>query len=362
VATGDRGTSGMIRWRKLAAATAAGLLAGLGTVVGLGTPAAAHGQFVSSVPVDGSEVTEPLTDLFLYFTEKPTSNAYFAVTAPSGARVDRLWSHGPTRPLDPPVHEWYHEADGDWVTRAYSTAYSARIPIAYWPEVGEYTVEYISVATDGQPVRGQLRFTYSGAVSPLPADFRPQRSEPDPNLLAIAAADAPTAPPSGPPIQEVIERQEAGPGLWVLWVPLGLALAAALAIVVFWRLRPEQARALVVSRFGGRYAAPSQRRRILPPILGGRTSPALPAAGRAAVTAGRASVPAPAPSVEPKPAVEAKSTGEPKSVGVAKPVVVAQPAVEAQPAGEAKPGGPAESAGDATRGEAEPGETSTADH
>jgi methionine-rich copper-binding protein CopC len=270
VTAGNRGASRTLRWRRLVAAVGVGLLAGLVTVVGLSTPAAAHGQFVSSIPVTGSEVTEPLSDLFLYFTEKPTSNAYFAVTSPSGARIDRVWAHGPARPLDPPAHEWYHEANGEWVPRTYSTAYSAQIPIAYWPEVGEYKVEYISVASDGQPVRGQVTFTYSGPVSEVPADFRPARSEPDPILLTIAVTDAPTAPASGPPLQEVIDEQEAGPGLWVLWVPVGLALAAALAILVFWRLRPQQARALVVSRFGGRYAAPSQRRRSLPPSLADR--------------------------------------------------------------------------------------------
>jgi methionine-rich copper-binding protein CopC len=299
VATGDRGTTGAGRWRRLIAAIAAGLAAGLGTVVGVGAPARAHGQFVSSIPVAGSEVTEPLSDLFLYFTEKPTSNAYFAVFAPNGDRVDRLWSHGPTMPLDPPVHEWYHEPDGDWVTRSYSTAYSARIPIAYWPEVGEYTVEYLSVATDGQPVRGKITFTYSGPVSPLPADFRPQRAEPDPNLLSIAAPNAPTAPPSAPPIEEVIPGGPGGPGLWILWVPLGLALAAALAILAFWRLRPAQARELVVSRFGGRYAAPSPRRPVIPPGLAGRVRAALPGPTRAETgggtkaVAGRAEVPTP---------------------------------------------------------------------
>jgi methionine-rich copper-binding protein CopC len=255
---------------------AAGLVAGLGTVVGLSSPAAAHGQFVSSIPVDGTEVTEPLTDVFLYFTEKPTSNAYFAVTAPSGVRIDRVWSHGPSRPLDPPVHEWYHEADGDWVARSYSTAYSARIPIAHWPEVGEYKVDFISVATDGQPVRGQITFTYSGAVAPQPADYRPQRAEPDPILLTIAVTDAPTAPASGPPLDDVVAEQQAGPGPWVLWVPVGLALAAALAIAVFWRLRPQQARAIMVSRFGGRYAAPAQRRLPLPPGARERARAALP--------------------------------------------------------------------------------------
>jgi Uncharacterized protein, homolog of Cu resistance protein CopC len=280
VATGDRGTSGAVRWRRLFAAVAAGLMAGLGTVVGVGTPAMAHGQFVSSIPVNGSEVTEPLTDLFLYFTEKPTSNAYFAVFSPNGDRVDRLWSHGPTMPLDPPVREWYHEPDGDWVTRSYSTAYSARVPVAYWPEVGEYRVEYLSVATDGQPVRGQITFTYSGPVAPRPPDFRPQRAEPDPNLLAIAVTDAPTAPPSGPAIEDLPDGPASGPGPWVLWVPVGLALAAALGILAFWRLRPAQARELVVSRFGGRYAAPTPRRPLIPPALAGKVKAALPVGAR----------------------------------------------------------------------------------
>jgi hypothetical protein len=157
------------------------------------------------------------------------------------------------------VHEWFHDPAGNWVTRSYTVAYSADLPIAYWPETGEYKVTYISVATDGEPVRGEFTFTYSGAVQPLPADFRPQKSEPDPNLLSAAATDAPTGPPSGLPISEQVKAEEAGPGLWILWVPVIIALVAAVAIYLFWRMRPQQVRALMVSRFGGRYAAPVQR-------------------------------------------------------------------------------------------------------
>jgi methionine-rich copper-binding protein CopC len=247
--------------RRLGAAVAAGLLAAVCVAVGLGSPAAAHGQFVGSNPAPGSEVTEALETIFVYFTEKPTSNAYFAVTGPEDVRVDRLWSHGPTRPIEPAVHEWYRQADDRWVVRAYSTAYSAQIPIAYWPEVGEYKVQYVSVASDGQPVRGEFTFTYSGPVSELPPDFTPQRSEPDPNLLEIAPPGAPTAPPTGPPIEEVIAAEEnTGPSLWILLIPVGIVLVVAAAALVFWRLRPQQARELMVSRFGGRYAAPSPRR------------------------------------------------------------------------------------------------------
>jgi methionine-rich copper-binding protein CopC len=274
-------------------------------VLGLGQPAQAHGQFVTSTPASGSIVTTQLDTIYLYFTEKPTSDAFFSVTSPNKTRVDKLWSHGPTQPINPPVHEWYHNPDGTWVPKSYNTAYSAQIPIAYWPEAGVYKVDYLSVATDGEPVRGELTFTYSGPVTPMPVDFRPQSNQPDPILNSIAATDAPTAPPTGPPIEDVVAAQNAGPGLWVLWVPLGLALAAALAILVFWRLRPHQARELMVSRFGGRYTAPAPRRPIaLPPGLTARLPTRLPPAKRTEAGAvavdepDRPAVPPPGPSAE----------------------------------------------------------------
>ena len=81
------------RWRRIGAAVAVALVASLGTVFVTSAPATAHGQFVRSDPPAGSEVRVAIEVIFLYFTEKPTSNAYFSVTAPSGARVDRLWSN-----------------------------------------------------------------------------------------------------------------------------------------------------------------------------------------------------------------------------------------------------------------------------
>jgi methionine-rich copper-binding protein CopC len=264
VAPDNRGAR---RWpRRLLASAAVGLVAAVATVIGLGAPAQAHGQFVSSDPAAGAVVTAPVDAILIYFTEKPTSNAYFAVTSPDGARVDRLWSHGPTMPIDPEIHEWYHQPDGKWVVRAYRTAYAATVPIAYWPKQGEYTVQFLSVATDGEPVRGQFTFTYSGPTSDVPANFSPQRSQPDPNLLSIAATDAPTGPPTGPPIEEIVKQQSNGPGVWVVWLPVGIVAAVAVAVLVFWRARPQQAKEIMVSRFGGRYAAPAQRRpRAVPP-------------------------------------------------------------------------------------------------
>jgi methionine-rich copper-binding protein CopC len=238
----------------------------VGVVLGAATPASAHGQFVSSDPAKDATVSMPLATIVLYFTEKPTSNAFFSVTAPGGARVDRLWSHGSPRHLDTPVHEYYHNADGNWETRRYDTAFSALIPIAYWPEVGVYKVSFVSVATDGEPVRGEFTFTYSGAVSPAPADFRPQKNEPDPNLLAVVKTDQPTAPPSAGPEQAAQAGEDSGPGVWIVLVPVALALIVATVIFLFWRFRPDAARSILVSRFGGRYAPPPPPRKPLPSL------------------------------------------------------------------------------------------------
>lgn len=236
-------------------------------IAGIASPAAAHGQFVTSDPERDSTVTMPLTSVVLYFTEKPTSNAYFSVTAPSGARVDRLWSHGTNKVLNKPVAEYYHTSDGDWEVRTYSLAYSAIVPVAYWPETGVYTVTFVSVATDGEPVRGEVKFTYSGAITPLPADYRPQRSEPDPNLVAVARTDLPTAPPSAKPAAEQAASDDSGPGVWIILVPLLLALLVAGVAVVVWR-GPLPVRQLMVDRFGGRYAArPAARKPIRLPAM-----------------------------------------------------------------------------------------------
>jgi methionine-rich copper-binding protein CopC len=326
----------------LVAAAAVGLVAALGPVLGVGSPAAAHGQFVTSDPVPGSQVATALQTIYVFFTEKPTSNAYFAVTAPNGYRVDRVWSHGPSKAI-PRVHEWYHQADGRWVVRAYDTAFSAQVPIAYWPETGEYTVEFVSVSTDGQPVRGNFTFRYSGPVSEIPADFRPQRSEPDPNLLAVAPPGAPTAPPTGPPLEEVVEELEAGPGLWVVWVPIGLVLALAVAVLVFWRLRPEQARQIVVSRFGGRYAAPTPRRPLaLPPGLAERLPaklqdrlPARITGPRAPVEAGQAATRARPAATQAAPANAAPPAPPPPTAQPAEPAPA--PGTEGAQAGNPTP-------------------------
>jgi methionine-rich copper-binding protein CopC len=278
-----------VRWTRRLLVLAVLALAG---IFGIASPASAHGQFVTSDPERDSTVTIPLTSVVLYFTEKPTSNAFFSVTAPSGTRVDRLWSHGTNKPLSKPIAEYYHNANGQWEIRNYSVAYSAIVPVAYWPEAGEYTISFVSVATDGEPVRGEVKFTYSGAITTPPADYHPQKNEPDPNLVAVARTDLPTAPPSArPAAEQQTAENKSGPGVWIVLVPLGVILVVAVGLLI-WRW-PTLVRRAMVARFGGRYAPPpAQRKPIkLPAIPSLRRPSPGPSAAHPGPSAGSAATP-----------------------------------------------------------------------
>ncbi|GIH50048.1 copper resistance CopC family protein [Microbispora rosea] len=170
------------------------VVAGVLTMTALATPASAHGQLAMSTPAKNGTVREPLKSLSLYFTEQPAPNAYFAVTAPNGARVDQPWSHGQPERLDKPVQE-YNLVNGVWEPSVYNTGYPAQIPVAYWPERGEYVVRYLSIASDGEPVQGELRFTYKGTTSGPPKGWQAPDDEPDPSLLASAEHGSGAQPP-----------------------------------------------------------------------------------------------------------------------------------------------------------------------
>ncbi|XVQ89363.1 copper resistance protein CopC [Microbispora siamensis] len=181
----------MARWLgRLLLAVVVGVL----TIAALAAPASAHGQLAMSTPVKDSTVREPMESLSLYFTEAPAPNAYFAVTAPSGARVDRPWTHGQPKRLDKPVQE-YNLVNGVWEPSVYNTGFPAEVPVAYWPERGEYVVRYLSIASDGEPVRGELRFTYKGKTSGPPKGWQAPDNEPDSILLASAEPGSGTQAP-----------------------------------------------------------------------------------------------------------------------------------------------------------------------
>lgn len=201
--------------------------AAIATLVALpASPASAHGQLVESAPVADSTVAEPVDAVALYFTEKPASNAHFTLTGPDGGRLDHGWYHGEPKRLDKPVQELFL-VDGTWEPRLYHTGFPVRITVAHWPATGRYVARYLSVASDGEAVRGEVAFTYTGATTSKPSDWQPPTNEADPSLVAALGgtsaapptAAAPTAPTDG------------SSSVWVWAVPAVLVVGAGVLIL-----------------------------------------------------------------------------------------------------------------------------------
>ncbi|TWJ20976.1 methionine-rich copper-binding protein CopC [Micromonospora endolithica] len=207
-----------------------------------------------STPAPGATVTEAMTDVQLYFTEKVASNAYFTITAPDGGRVDHSWRYGEPKPLDKPVRE-YVLVNGTFEPREYTTGFPAVVQVAHLPAAGQYSVSYLSVASDGEPVRGSMTFRYTGRPTAAPAGWSRPTDQPDAALMAAvqqhetsghgpgaettsAAPPVSAAPPAlatGPAADD-----DGGPGL-LLWWGVAVALVAMVAGFVVWRLRPTSA-------------------------------------------------------------------------------------------------------------------------
>ncbi|MEU8298760.1 copper resistance protein CopC [Micromonospora sp. NPDC048909] len=220
-----------------AAATLAVVLAG---VVLPAAPASAHGQLATSTPLTGSVVKQPLTELKLYFTEKPAANAHFTISGPGGTRVDSSWSPGEPKRLDKPVQE-YFLVNGTFEPRLYHVGFPAVVSVAHWPATGRYTASYLSVASDGEPVRGAVAFDYRGPTTSAPAGWVPPTNEPAPELLAMmesghttpaspATAGTP-ATVSGTPAAPGAATSSSGGGIGPWLVP-GIILAVVAAVVI----------------------------------------------------------------------------------------------------------------------------------
>ncbi|MFG1767231.1 copper resistance protein CopC [Micromonospora parva] len=277
------------------------LLASAVALLASAQPAAAHGTLAMSSPAGGATVREPLTSVQLFFTEKAAANAFFTVTAPGGIRVDNGWSYGEPKPLDKPVRE-YFLVNGQFEPREYTTGFPATVAVAHLPAKGEYSVSYLSVASDGDPVRGTLTFRYAGPVTAAPKGWSPPTTQPDPALLATAeqhgssgqVSAVPTVaaetaiPPSAAAAAPTESTDENGPGA-VAWVGLAVvAVAVAAAGFVAWRRRTAP-----TGRPAGRgrtAPATSGRRgtgtRPAARTTGTRTSRAKPVAARTGATTG----------------------------------------------------------------------------
>lgn len=188
------------------------------------SPALAHGGLVVSAPAQGAAVTAPIEAVSLTFTEKPSPYAYFTITDPTGARVDQSWSNAEPSPLATPVRE-YNLVNDVWQPQEYTTGFPVKVGVAHWPAAGTYTVRYHTVASDGDQVKGDLQFLYTGAVTPAPAGWQAPTDEPKPELLA-AAAEAPASAPAqaAPPSKDS--------SVWVWLVPILLVVAAVLCYLL----------------------------------------------------------------------------------------------------------------------------------
>jgi methionine-rich copper-binding protein CopC len=207
--------------RRWSAALVVGLLAG--AVIGP-SPAMAHGGLVISAPAQGAAVTAPLEAVSLTFTEKPSPLAYFTITAPTGARVDKSWSNAEPTRLATPVRE-YNLINDVWQPQEYNTGFPVMVAVAHWPAPGSYVVRYHTVASDGDQVKGELQFLYTGAVTPAPAGWQAPTDQPKPELLA-AAAEAP-----GPAQAQAAQPAEDS-SVWVWLVPVLLVVAAVLCFLL----------------------------------------------------------------------------------------------------------------------------------
>ncbi|MGQ5261221.1 copper resistance protein CopC [Micromonospora sp. ZYX-F-536] len=212
-------------------------------------PASAHGQLATSTPLTGTVVREPLAQVALYFTEKPASNAHFTVTGPNGSRVDNGWSYGEPKRLDKPVQE-YFMVNGVFEPRLYHTGFPAVVSVAHWPAKGRYTANYLSVASDGEAVRGSVTFDYQGSSTTAPAGWTAPTDGPAPALLAQVegtpsaspgAADASPGPAgaSGAAASEpagATTGQGGGLPPWLL--PAVIVAVVAVVVLVAARRRP----------------------------------------------------------------------------------------------------------------------------
>ncbi|WP_167454889.1 copper resistance CopC family protein [Micromonospora arborensis] len=222
-------------------------------------PASAHGQLATSTPLTGTVVREPLPQLTLFFTEKPAANAHFAISGPNGSRVDSGWSFGEPKRLDKPVTE-YFKVNGVFEPRLYHTGFPALVTVAHWPAKGRYTASYLSVASDGEAVRGDVTFDYQGPSTPAPAGWVAPTAGPDATLLAQAEgegegsastgatggpADATGAPPSDP-AGAAEEQRDGGFPAWL--VPALIVVVVSAIVLVAARRRPATRGASTPSR------------------------------------------------------------------------------------------------------------------
>ncbi|HZM72223.1 MAG TPA: copper resistance protein CopC [Candidatus Polarisedimenticolia bacterium] len=176
-------------------------------------PAAAlgHAELVSADPADGTSVQEPFSGpITLTFSEALAEGSKAELSADTGAFGQEV---GPD-PADP--------------TRIIFTSFDEALPSDF------YTIEWTSVADDGDILRGTIHFAV--VVSEPPTDAPTLTPEASPSE-APTAAPSPSAEPTPAPSAQPSDGADGSAAIIPIIVGLALVGAAAWWLVV--RRRPS---------------------------------------------------------------------------------------------------------------------------
>lgn len=169
-------------------------------LAGTTAPASAHDVLVGSQPAEGQQVAEAPEIVTLGFNED-------VLDLPGGNQA--TLSVGGAAPVVLPV-----EAAGREVR--------LRVPAAARTEAGDWVVAYRVVSADGHPVDGELSFRVLAPAAPSEPTATPSpAASPVPTAVRTPATPAPASAAGSD-----------GGAPWWPWMPLGIAVLAAL--VAWW--------------------------------------------------------------------------------------------------------------------------------
>ncbi|MGQ7295347.1 copper resistance CopC family protein [Quadrisphaera sp. KR29] len=192
---------------------ALGAAAALAAVALAAAPAAlAHDALVSSVPGDGTTVTNAPEAVSLGFSSAPLElGAQVVVTGPDGA----VLTQGPP------------EVVGTDVVQGLAPDRPA----------GTYTVDWRVTSSDGHPIEGTVAFTAEGAVGASPAASTASASPPSSSAPAPGASEATTSPSTAPASAQGDDGSGVSGSTWAWTVAAGAAGAAMGVLLVRARRR-----------------------------------------------------------------------------------------------------------------------------
>jgi methionine-rich copper-binding protein CopC len=150
----------------------------IGAVVALAVPAiaSAHAEVVTATPAAGSTVTEPVSEVFVTYSEDLTDDSRLGVLDENGVRIA-------VGRVDP--------ADDRRMVATLDPAVTA----------GTYTVRSTAIATDGHLEKTQWTFTVAVPASPTPTpagqSSAPATSEPSATAEPTASPTPAASPPPG---------------------------------------------------------------------------------------------------------------------------------------------------------------------